>query len=73
MAEPKSINLGVNAKLSRNLSNQVQQLDLKLLLYMEFRSESQKQSYNDGTQGQQLECEWEIVMKFTKPSPATWF
>ena len=72
MAEPKSINLSVNAKLSRNLSNQAQQLDLKLLLYMEFRSESQKQSWNDGTQGQQLECAWENVKKFAKPSPATW-
>ena len=45
MTEPKSSNLSVNEKLSRNLPNQVQQ----------------------------LECEWEIVKKFTKPSPATWF
>ena len=45
MTEPKSSNLSVNEKLSRNLTNQVQQ----------------------------LECEWEIVKKFTKPSPATWF
>ena len=73
MTEPKSSNLNVNKKLSRNLQNQLQQLDLKLFWYMEFRSKSQKQSWNDGTQVQQLECEWEIVKKFTKPSPATWF
>ena len=40
---------------------------------MEFTSKSQKQSQNDKTQVQQIECEWEIVKKFTKPSPATWF
>ena len=40
---------------------------------MEFGSKSQKQSQNDGTQVQQLECEWKIVKNFTKPSPATWF
>ena len=73
MTEIKSSNLSVNEKLSRNLPNQVQQLDLKLLWYMEFRSKSQKQSWNDGTQVQQLACEWEIVKKLTKPSPATWF
>ena len=72
MTEPKSSNLNVNKKLSRNLPNQLQQLDLKLFWYMELRSKSQKQSWNDGTQVQQLECEWEIVKKFTKPSPATW-
>ena len=73
LTEPKSSNLGVHKKLSRNLPNQVQQLDLKLLRYMEFRSKSRKQSWNNGTQVQQLECEWEIVKKFTKPSPAIWF
>ena len=73
MTEPKSSNLSVNEKLSRNVPNQVQQLDLKLFWYMEFRSKSRKQSWNDGTQVQQLECDWEILMKFTKPSPATWF
>ena len=73
MTEPKSSNLCVNDKLSRNLPNQVQQLDFKLLWYMEFRFKSRKQSWNDGTQVQQFECEWEIVKKFTKPSPATWF
>ena len=73
MTEPKSSNLSVIEKLSRNLPNQVQQLDLKLFWYMEFRSKSRKQCWNDGTQVQQLECEWEIVKKFTKPSPATWF
>ena len=52
----KTCNLSVYEKLSRNLPNQVQQLDLKLLWYMEFRSKSQKQSQNDGTQFQQLEC-----------------
>ena len=72
MKKPKSSNLSVNEKLSRNLPNQVQQLDLKLFWYMEFKSKSQKQSWTDGTQVQQLECEWEIVKKFTKPSPATW-
>ena len=39
---------------------------------MEFISKSRKQSWNDGTQVQQLECEWEIVKKITKASPATW-
>ena len=73
MTKLKSINLSVNKKLSRNLPNQVQQLDLKLLWYMEFRSRSQKQSWNDGTQVQQLAYEWEIVKKFTKPSPPIWF
>ena len=73
MTEPKSSNLSVNEKLSRNLPNQVQQLDLKMFWHMEFMSKSRKQSWNDGTQVQQLECEWEIVKKFTKPSPATWF
>ena len=73
MTEPKSSNLSVNKKLSRNLPNQVQQLDLKRFWHMEFMSKSQKQSWNDGTQVQQLECEWEIVKKFTKPCPATWF
>ena len=73
VTEIKSSNLSVNEKLSRNLPNQVQQLDLKLLWYMEFRSKSQKQSWSDGNQVQQLECEWEIVKNFTKPSPATWF
>ena len=73
MTELKSSNLIVNEKLSRNLPNQVQQLDLKLLRHMEFRSNSRKQSWSDGTQVQQLECAWEIVKKFTKPSPATWF
>ena len=73
MTEPKSSNLSVNKKLSRNLPNQVQQLDLKLFWYMEFRSKSRKQRKNDETQVQQLECEWKIVKKFTKPSPATWF
>ena len=72
MTESKSSNLNVNKKLSRNLQNQLQQLDLELFWYMEFRSKSQKQSWNDGTQVQQLECEWEIVKKFTNPSPATW-
>ena len=56
-----------------HLPNQVQQLDLKLLWYMEFRSKSQKKSQNDGTQVQQFECERKIVKKFTKPVPATWF
>ena len=73
MTEPKSSNLSVNEKLSRNLPNQVQQLDLKLFWYMEFRSKSWKHSQNDGTHVQQLECEWKILKKFTKPSPATWF
>ena len=73
MTEPKSSNLSVNEKLSRNVPNQIQQLDLKLFWYMEFRSKSRKQIWNDGTQIQQLECEWEIVKKCTKPSPATWF
>ena len=73
MTEPKSSNLSVNEKLSRNLPNQVQQLDLKMFWHMEFMSKSRKQSWNDGTQVQQLECEWEIVKKFTKPSPANWF
>ena len=73
MTEPKSSNLIVNEKYSRNVTNRVQQLDLKLVWYMEFRSKSQKQSWNDGTQVQQFECDWEILMKFTKPSPATWF
>ena len=73
MTEPKSSNLSVNEKLSRNLPNQVHQLDLKMFWHMEFMSKSRKQSWNDGTQVQQLECEWEIVKKFTKPSPATWF
>ena len=72
MTEPKSGNLSVNEKLSRNLQNQLQQLDLELFWYMEFRSKSQKQSWNDGTQVQQLECEWEILKKFNNPSPATW-
>ena len=72
MTEPKSGNLSVNEKLSRNLQNQLQQLDLELFWYMEFRSKNQKQSWNDGTHVQQLECEWEIVKKFTNPSPATW-
>ena len=71
--ETKSSNLIVNKKYSRNVPDQVQQLDLKLFWYMEFRSKSRKQSWNDGTQVQQLECDWEILMKFTKPSPATWF
>ena len=57
MTEPKSSNLSVNEKLSRNLPNQVQQLDLKLFWYMEFMLKSQNQSQNDGTQVQQLECE----------------
>ena len=73
MTEPMSCNLSVDEKFSRNLPNQVRQLDLKLFWYIEFRSKSRKQSWNDGTQIQQLECEWEIVKKFTKPSPATWF
>ena len=73
MTEPKSSNLSVNEKWSRNLPDQVQQLDLKMFWYMEFMSKSRKQSQNDGTQVQQLECEWEIVKKFTRPSPATWF
>ena len=73
MTEPKSSNLSVNKKLSGKLPNEVQQLDLKLFWYMEFRSKSRKQSWSDGTQVQQLECTWEIVKKFTKPSPATWF
>ena len=73
MTETKSSNLIVNKKYSRNVPIQVQQLDLKLFWYMEFRSKSRKQSWNDGTQVQQLECDWEILMKFTKPSPATWF
>ena len=73
VTEPNSSNLSVNEKLSRNLPNQVQQLDLKMFWHMEFMSKSQKQSWNDGTQVQQLECEWENVKKFTKPSPATWF
>ena len=72
MTKPKSINLSVNEKLSRNFPNQVQLIDLKLLLYMKFRSKSQKQSWNDGTQVKQLDCAWEIVKKFTKPSQATW-
>ena len=50
MTESKSSNLNVNKKMSRNLPNQLQQLDLKLFWYMEFRSKSQKQSWNDGTQ-----------------------
>ena len=57
MTEPKSSNLSVNKKLSRNLPNQVQQLDLKLFWYMEIRSKSQKQIWSDGTQVQQVECE----------------
>ena len=73
MTEPKSSNLSVNKKFSRNLPNQVQQLDLKLFWYMEFRSKSRKHSQNDGTHVQQLEINWEIAKKFTKPSPATWF
>ena len=73
MTELKSSNLSVNEKLPRSLPNQVQQLDLKLLGYVDFRSKSQKQSWNDGNQVQQLECEWEIVKNFTKLSPATWF
>ena len=73
MTKLKSSNLSVNEKLPRNLPNQVQQLDLKLLWYVEFRSKSQKQSWNDVTQVQQLECDWEIVKNFTKPRPATWF
>ena len=73
MTEPKSSNLIVNEKFPRNVTNQVQQLDLKLFWYMEFRSKSRKQSWNGGAQNQQLECEWEIVKKFTKPTPATWF
>ena len=40
---------------------------------MEFILKSQKKSQNDGNKVQQFECEWEIVKKFTKPSPATWF
>ena len=40
---------------------------------MEFKSKSQKQSQNDGNQVQQLDCEWKILKKCTKPSPATWF
>ena len=73
MTEPESSNLSVNEKLSRNLPNQVQQLDLKLFWYMEFRSKSRRKSQNDRTQVQQFECERKIVKKFTKPSPATWF
>ena len=73
MTELKSSNLSVNEKMSRTLPNWVQQLDLKLLWYMEFRSKSRKQSWSDGPQVQQPECTWEIVKKFTKPSPATWF
>ena len=73
MTEPKSSNLSVNEKLSRNLPNQVQQLDLKLFWYMEFMSKSRKQSQNDGTKVQQFECERKTVKKFTKPNPATWF
>ena len=57
MTELKSINLSVKEKMSRNLPNQVQQLDLKLVWYMEFGSRSQKQSQNDGTQVQQFKCE----------------
>ena len=72
MTEPKSSNLSVNEKLSGKLLNEVQQLDLKLFWYMEFRLKSRKQSWSDGTQVQQLECTWEIVKKFTKPSPSTW-
>ena len=37
MTEPKSSNLSVKEKLSKNLPNQFQQLDLKLFWYMEFR------------------------------------
>ena len=73
MTELKSSNLSVNEKLSRTLPNQVQQLDLKLFWYMEFRSKRRKQSWSDGTQVQQLECTWEIVRKIAKPSPATRF
>ena len=73
MTEPKSSNLSVNKKLSRNLPNQVQQLDLKMFWHMDIMSKSRKPSWNDKTQVQQLECEWEIVKKFTEPSPATWF
>ena len=73
MMEPKSSNLSVNEKLSRNLPNQVQQLDLNLFWYMEFGSKSQKQSQNDGTQVQEFKCEWKIVRKIAKRSPATWF
>ena len=73
MTEPKSSNLSVIEEFSSNSPNQVQQLDLKMFWYMEFMSKSRKQSWNDGTQVQQLECEWEIVKKCTKPSPATWF
>ena len=73
MTEPKSSNLSVNEKLSRNLPNQVQQLDLKLFWYKDFRSKSRTQSQDDGTQVQQHECERKIVKKFTEPSPETWF
>ena len=73
MTEPKSSNLSVIEKLSSNLPNQVQQPDLKLFWYMELMSKNRKHSQNDGTHVQQLEFNWEIVKKFTKPSPATWF
>ena len=69
----KSSNLSVIEKLSRTLPNHVQQLDLKLFWYMQFRSKSRKQSWSDGTQVQKLQCTWDIVKKFTKPRPATWF
>ena len=57
MTEAKSSNLIVNKKYSRNVPDQVQQLDLKLFWYMEFKSKSQKQSQKDGNQVQQLDCE----------------
>ena len=40
---------------------------------MEFKSKSQKQCQSDGTQVQQPDCEWKILKKCNKPSPATWF
>ena len=57
MTEPMSSNLIVNKKYSRNVPDQVQQLNLKLFWYMEFKSKSQKQSQKDGNQVQQLDCE----------------
>ena len=50
VTEPKSSNLSVHEKLSRNLPNQVHQLDLKLFWYMEFSSKSRKQRWNNGFQ-----------------------
>ena len=67
MTEPKSSNFKSSVlKNCQRIYQTVQQLDLKLLWYMEFRWKSRKQSWCDGNQVQQLECEWEIVKKFTK-------